>query len=158
MCCCTSLEVQNYWARIGAPIIDRTDIRIRLGINIGQTADKAKREQQASLELPIFTLADDLPGMRACVQEVANQVKPANASLRGIQVEEHCRLTEGAQLVFRDLIQQKGMLGRSRHSVLRLAKTIADLCGYNLIDLPVLQASLQLRSAISPVEGLSLFQ
>ena len=155
-CACSALEVQHYWARLGAPVIDRVDIRVRLG----KAAPGLEQPDQgpAWSDLPLFGLIGDLDKLRECIRQAADRQPPANGVLRGLQVEERCQLSAAASRHLADWVAVHGLLSRSRHGILRLARTIADLTGQASIGIPELDAALHLRSPITPVDGISLFQ
>lgn len=157
-CACTATEVQQYWARLGAPIIDRTDIRLRLGTKGILATGGSMPDQLSWRNLSIFEIAGDMDATRNRIQRAAGLRNPANGKLRGLQVEARCQMTAAAAERFAVEVKQHGLLSRSQHGILRLACTIADLQGHDLIDCPDLDAAMQLRSPITPVDGISLYQ
>ena len=56
-----------------------------------------------------------------------------------------CRLTPGAQQVLRSAYTRLGLSARSHDRLLRVARTIADLAGTELIEQEALLEALQYR-------------
>ena len=68
-----------------------------------------------------------------------------NAQLAAGQVRQVCRLTPGAQQVLRSAYTRLGLSARSHDRLLRVARTIADLAGTELIEQEALLEALQYR-------------
>ncbi len=120
-CICTPQEIQRYWKKIGGALMDRIDIRIPVepvepGIllkdcpessaDLRQRIDAAARRQRARYR--------DFPYSR-------NRSLPAGA------IGEFCRLSPELEGYFTRMIGKIGFSSRACHSVLKLARTIADL-------------------------------
>ena len=145
-CACSGAEVQRYWGRIGAPVMDRIDIRFSLGM--------AGNKQNI---FPVTVDHRDPQAIRACVHR-ARQKSGGNAWLQGRQVDELCLLSTSARRYFEMLSTERSLLGRSRHGILRLAKTIAELGGKNQIDEAALSAAFCLRAPIEVLPGLAIME
>ena len=145
-CACSSLEVQRYWGRIGAPVMDRIDLR--LGLGMAQTGEDWA-------DFPLSLDYHDPAALRALIRQVG-PISSGNGMLHGRQVEMACRLSPAARQQLQVLTEERGLLGRARHGILRLAKTIAELGGRDWIEEPALTAAIRLRAPIEVLPGLSI--
>jgi magnesium chelatase family protein len=149
-CSCAAIDVQRYWGRIGAPVTDRIDVRIPVGMAGGRQAEDDIR---GDLPLP--------PGSgHAAILDVVGKARgraAGNAALRGRQVDEACRMDAVAVALLEALERRDGLLARSRHSILRLAKTMADLAGRDHIDGAAMRMAIRLRAPVEALPGLPVF-
>ncbi len=127
-CTCTPYQVRNYQKRISGPLIDRIDFRIHV--------DRVKAEelQQASGE-------EGSDAVRARVIEAVERQRYRfagtpfryNADMNADAVERFCPLDTQLAAKMRMVYEQLGMSARAYHKVLKMARTIADLEGRELL-------------------------
>jgi magnesium chelatase family protein len=157
-CACGSQEIQRYWGRIGAPVIDRIDIRLPLGMGW-----QAPAFDSWARDCPVAVDWRDAGGIRRLV-EAAHQGpggpqgtgSRGNGRLQGCQVEAACRLDPGARLLLDRQAGRQGRLARARHGIMRLAKTIAELGGSDRISEAAMAAAIRLRSPVEVLPGLTM--
>jgi magnesium chelatase family protein len=131
-CVCSPPEVQRYWKKLGGPLLDRIDMRIPVMI-------------------PDVAAMLDAPGH--CQEELAVKVGDAakiqldrtaawgglyNSRLQPEMVKKYCLLDKEAASLFRSKADELGLSMRACHSVLKIARTIADLEGESIISLSML--------------------
>jgi len=68
-----------------------------------------------------------------------------NAEMGPAEVRQFCPLEPGAQALLRSAMKQLSLSARAFHRVLKLARTIADLCGSEAISPSHLAEALQYR-------------
>lgn len=151
-CVCSSVDIQRYWGRIGAPVTDRIDIRLSLGL--ARPAGPDGEEGWAAF--PVAIDRRDPDAIRETIRRVAHR-SAGNGALRGRQVEQGCLLDAEAGRMLGELERRNGLLARSRHGIMRLAKTIAELGGNDQIDAAAMGAAIRLRSPVEILPGLSMF-
>jgi magnesium chelatase family protein len=123
VCSCSQAEVRNYWRKLGGALLDRVDIRVPLKpVSAAAMADGAG---ESSAEL-----AEMVAGaVRLQRKRYAGLPFSRNGRLPPGLVERYCASgPEGAAL----LAQAMGQLdlsSRAYHSILKVARTIADLAG-----------------------------
>ncbi|AEJ60828.1 Mg chelatase, subunit ChlI [Spirochaeta thermophila DSM 6578] len=128
VCACSVQEIKRYWRKIGAPLLDRIDIRFPV-----------------SPESPEVLLSDR-PEPSAAVRErverawsiqrerFAGKDYSRNASMTPEEVETHCRLGDEEQRLLLKAVEQLSLSSRACASILKLARTIADLEGAERIQ------------------------
>lgn len=139
-CKCSSGEISRYQKRISGPLLDRIDIFIEV--------PRVEYEK-----LTDDTLGESSEKVRARV-EAARQIQQkrfegtklmCNTEMTPIEVKEFCRVDPPAQSLLRTAMKQLHLTARAFHRVLKLARTIADLDGADIIKANHLAEALQYR-------------
>ena len=138
-CICTPQEVQRYWRKIGGALMDRIDIRIPVEPVEPKVLLKDCPESSADLRLRIDGAAER---QRARYREFAFS---RNRSLPVGAVGAFCRLSPELEEYFTLMIGKIGFSSRACHSVLKLARTIADLADRDEIGREDLEEAGQYR-------------
>jgi magnesium chelatase family protein len=145
-CTCSSGTIIKYQKRISGPLLDRIDIHTQVprveyeklsDLRLGEpsSAVRARVEAARVLQRARFTGTD-----LAC-----------NAEMRPAEVRKFCPLDETSRSLMRSAMNQLQLSARAYHRVLKLARTIADLAGSELIGPPHLAEALQYRPRIDLV-------
>jgi magnesium chelatase family protein len=139
-CKCSSGTITRYQKRISGPLMDRIDIFIEVPrIDYEKLVDNR--------------LAEGSPAIRQRVQAARktqlNRFKTnsltCNAEMTAIEVKEHCRINAAAQNLLKTAMKQLHFTARAFHRTLKLALTIADLDGSEIIKTNHLAEALQYR-------------
>lgn len=118
-CICMPFQIKKYLSHISGPILDRIDLVAQtLPINRTETADSSYTTSAKMKELVL----------KARELQLARS-KKSNARLTSKEIEKVCFLTEGSKKLLSDLKQKYMLSGRSYYSLLKVARTIADLEG-----------------------------
>ena len=142
-CTCTPNAVRQYRSRISGPLLDRIDLCVEMDpISFSELHGTAQSESSASLRAQVLAAR--------AVQTARFAAKGyrgvhCNAQLSAGQVRQVCWLTPGAQQTLRVAYDRLGLSARSHDRLLRVARTIADLAGADLIDETALLEALQYR-------------
>jgi len=125
-CHCTSEQVARYRGRISGPLLDRIDLQIEVPALPPEvlTGEPAATEDSA-------TVRQRVSAARSCQEQ---RQGCANARLQGKALEQHCRLDDTGQALLRQALERLGLSARGYHRVLRVARTIADLAGSDMIQ------------------------
>jgi magnesium chelatase family protein len=139
-CKCSSGEISRYQKRISGPLLDRIDIFIEV--------PRVEYEK----------LTDDTPGESServgARVEAARQIQQkrfegtkltCNTEMTPIEVKEFCRVDPPSQSLLRTAMKQLHLTARAFHRILKLARTIADLDGADIIKANHLAEALQYR-------------
>jgi magnesium chelatase family protein len=126
-CLCQPVEVQRYWKRMGGPLIDRIDMRIPVpvqAINERLVPDKEKT----------LRLAGSIAAAVKIQRHRTRAEGPVfNGRLSPQQVLRFCRTDESGRVALALRAEEFGFSMRACHSILKLARTIADLAGDAMI-------------------------
>jgi magnesium chelatase family protein len=127
-CHCTAEQVVRYRSRVSGPLIDRID----LGIDVPSLAPEAfavgamSGGAQAGDIVTSTAVREQVSAARD--RQLARQGKP-NARLISREIDMHCIPdAKGAELLAKAMAQL-AFSARAYHRILKVARTIADLCG-----------------------------
>ncbi len=122
-CMCSPHEVSRYWKRIGGAILDRIDMR--LPVQPITTDALLTSDEESSHDVALR--------VQACHKVQQARYKElsfkANAQLPSSHIQEFCSLNPRAERAFLLACQKLSLSARAGHSILRIARTIADLEG-----------------------------
>jgi magnesium chelatase family protein len=151
-CFCSQEEINRYWRRFGGALLDRVEIRIAVLppkiSEIGGAAAGGKKEESS---------ADIARRVQAAVEIQRQRYKGPgirrNALLPAGKLDPLCPLTARAENAFHKALARLGLSGRAYHGILRVARTIADLEGSEIIDaVHILEAVQHRRQGEDPYE------
>jgi magnesium chelatase family protein len=111
--------VRRYRARISAPLLDRLDMHV-------EVPRVAASEFDAATGCEETTLAAAARIACARTVQLARQQR-CNARLTDAGVQRWCVADEAGKRLLEAAMRRRGLSGRARQRVLRLARTIADL-------------------------------
>lgn len=142
-CVCSDLQVRKYLDRLSGPLLDRVDIQV--AVQPVAYADVASG-QQKKIGKSSSELKDGV--MRAVELQKVRFGKRLwwNALMTKQEIDEYCPLTANASAVLEKAFQSLALSMRGYHKLLKVARTIADLEGVELIDRQHVQEAILYRS------------
>ncbi|GER85368.1 Fis family transcriptional regulator [Thermogemmatispora aurantia] len=144
-CTCSPAAVRRYQKRVSGPLLDRIDIQVEV--------PRVAYEKLAGAPAPERT-----ERIRARVeaarerqrQRFARTRLTCNAEMGPAEVQAFCRVDEAGQRLLKAAVQQLALSARAFHRLLKLARTIADLEGAELIGSAHVAEAVQYRPRIAP--------
>ncbi|MBO9608762.1 MAG: YifB family Mg chelatase-like AAA ATPase [Paenibacillaceae bacterium] len=143
-CSCSPHKVAHYLSRLSGPLLDRIDMQVdvpRIGlddlaaVSHGHTS-LSSAEMRARVEA-----ARAMQRMR-----YGSGLLPFNGELGGRQLRRHCKLEPGVEEMLQLAFQTLALSVRAHERILKIARTIADLEGSDIIRIPHVAEALQYRS------------
>ena len=140
-CRCTPNEIRRYLNRISGPLLDRIDMHIEV-------------ESIPAEKLSDTALSEDSASIRARV-EAARQVQldryrnigiHSNAELNARTLTQACGMTPGARELLLASTEQLKLSNRAYTRILKVARTIADLDGFDDIHDEQIAEAVQYRT------------
>jgi magnesium chelatase family protein len=141
-CTCSPPQIQRYVSKISGPLLDRIDIHVEVaalpydqmtkapvGDSSAEIAERVNRAR--SIQLERFR---EMPG-RYC-----------NAHMQSKELRIFCRQEKGAESLIETAIHRLGLSARAYDRILKVARTIADLDGCELLKAEHLSEAIQYRS------------
>lgn len=124
MCTCLPEAVERYWKRLTAPLLDRIDLRIAVGVPPPESLTGEAEFSTAELR--------EETGRARMAQWKRNGKKGRasgwlNADLGPAETVALCALDDSLARLFARSMETAGLSARGGHGVLKVARTIADL-------------------------------
>jgi magnesium chelatase family protein len=141
-CTCHAGQIERYRARISGPLLDRIDLQIEVPpLGPAELADRTPAETSAAIRERVIAARE-----RQRVRFYGRPGVYANAHMGVREVNEFCGIDTACEMLLRTAVRRLGLSARAYHRVLKLARTIADLAGADVIATPHLAEAIQYRS------------
>ncbi|HEY3289945.1 MAG TPA: YifB family Mg chelatase-like AAA ATPase [Anaerolineae bacterium] len=139
-CTCTPAMISRYQHRISGPLLDRIDIHLDVSrIDYEKLSDARSGEPSAAIRARVQAARDRQ------AQRFKGTPLACNADMGVGDVRVHCALDSAGQSLMKSAMNRLQMSARGFHRVLKLARTIADLAGSDVIKVTHLAEALQYR-------------
>ena len=135
-CRCTPDQVARYRGKLSGPLLDRIDMHLEVP-SLGEEELLRAPAGEAS-----STIKERV--QRAHETQLKRQGKN-NAALSAREIDGACATTAAASELARKAIARLGLSARSYHRVLKVARTIADLAGTEIIEAVHVAEAVQYR-------------
>jgi magnesium chelatase family protein len=139
-CVCSKLEIYRYWRRVGGALLDRIDIRVPLSPVAARDMCTPARPEETDLSRR--RIASAVSRQR---QRYAGRDFSWNARVPAGLMEKYCVLDGKCRRKLERDAESLNISSRAFHSVLRIARTIADLAEEEQIRSTHLMEALQHR-------------
>ena len=140
ICTCSQILIAKYWKRVGGALLDRIDMRIPVQATSSSALLESREESSDQVRARIIQA-------RKLQQQRFEQArhKPYNSRIPAGQVATFCPIDEPSQELFHLAVKKLGLSSRACHSVLRIARSIADLEQKQQIDRDSLLEAIEYR-------------
>ncbi|HID07305.1 MAG TPA: ATP-binding protein, partial [Armatimonadetes bacterium] len=140
-CTCTEGQIRRYRMRISGPLLDRIDIHIEV--------PRLRPEEmlEPSLSEPSAAIRERV--MRAREIQLKRFEGTGifyNAHMQQKHMRTFCALTNGAKEMLRMAIESLGLSARASDRILKVARTIADLAGADVLCEEHVSEAIQYRT------------
>ena len=135
-CMCSGAEIERYWRRLGAALLDRVDIRVRTYYQPGPVSSPSHQE-----------LCDRVAHAVRLQQERAGGGPwTRNGLVPPEMIRELIPLSTALTATLRDAMQVHGLSDRAAAAVRCVARTLADLDDRGQVSVEDIQEAVALRS------------
>jgi magnesium chelatase family protein len=140
-CTCSPALVTRYQKRVSGPLLDRIDIHVEVPrVNYEKLSSDRLGEPSAAIRARVAAARGR---QRARFEGAARGL--VNAELGPGELRRHCQLDGAGQSLMKAAVRQLNLSARGYHRVLKLARTIADLAGADIIGPAHLAEAIQYR-------------
>ena len=126
-CRCTPADLSRHRRRLSGPLLDRVDILMR----VERPPSEALRKQSAPASAEIRERV--VAARERQEQRLAGQPETCNAQLTSRQIREVGRITPSALRLLGELYDRHTLSARGHTRILRVARTVADLDGSDVV-------------------------
>ena len=127
-CRCTESQIYNYSKKISGPLLDRIDMNIN--VQIVQKNDYLKEENESS-EI-IKKRVNEARQIQ--IKRYKNEKIYSNSELTIPLIKKYCNLDFESKELLLDAINSKQLSTRTYFKIIKLARTIADMAGSEIIQ------------------------
>lgn len=140
-CTCSPQAITRYLDKISGPMLDRLDIHIEVPpVEFNELTSRGNEESSAEIRKRV-NKAREIQTKRYEGTGIS-----CNARLTPSMLEKYCVMTEGATKILKNAFEKLGLSARGYDRILKLARTIADLDGAEIIDIKHINTAVGLRS------------
>ncbi len=141
-CICSEMQIKKYQSKLSGPLLDRIDIKVSVQAVSYQDATGAKVADATSSEM----LSKGVMSALAAQKQRFGSQNKTNSMMTAQDVECFCRLTPAAEQIMQKAFSRLSLSMRSYHKILKLARTVADVAGSELIDQAHIQEAIMYKS------------
>lgn len=127
-CTCTPSRRIAYMSKLSGPIMDRIDIQLWM-----HPIDARKLVERKPAESSSVIAARVLKAREIQKKRFAEDGIFCNASMNNRLIDRYCPLDAGCRQLMERIIEKMGLSARACSRIIRLARTIADLEGADII-------------------------
>jgi len=139
-CTCTQQAVLRYQRKLSGPLLDRIDIHVEV-----PRVDYEKLTGTSSPETS-GAIRERVTGARDVqLERFRGTSRTSNAEMGPKEVRTYCPVEPAAQTLLKAAVQQLHLSARAFHRTLKLARTIADLAGAEVIGAAHVAEAIQYR-------------
>lgn len=140
-CTCSALQIEKYMSKISGPILDRIDIHIEVPSVKFEDLNSNVINETSEKIIERVTQARNIQIERYKKYNILSNVK-----LPSHLIAESCPLTPSAEKIFKNAFNSLSLSARAYNKVLKLARTIADLEGNEIINTNHISEAIQYRN------------
>lgn len=145
-CDCSAEKIARYQSKISGPILDRIDLHIPVNAIDNSLLVKGKTDQKGTSNADISRRVG-----QARILQIKRQGK-VNARLDNKELKRVCPLNQQQQQFMEKAINGYNLSGRGFHRLLKVARSIADLSGIEVPDIPQYLEALSYRNQFKAIK------
>ena len=140
-CICKPGQVSRYLSKVSGPLLDRLDLHVdAMPVEYSQISSSAKSESSASIRARVSQA-------RAIQNQRFHGIAGGcNARIPSADLHRLCPLTDPAKRLLKTAFESMGLSARAYDRIVKVARTIADLDGSEVIDSGHIAEAVQYRS------------
>lgn len=140
-CNCGPMQIERYLSKISGPLLDRIDIHIE----VPPVPFRELSNTHAGTDSR--TIREQVVRARAVQKDrFGNQAPGLNGTMSPRQIRKFCKLAADAESLLKTAMEEMGLSARAHDKILRVSRTIADLDGAEMIDVPHLTEAINYRA------------
>lgn len=140
-CICSKKQVQSYISRISGPLLDRFDIHVEVApVEFEHLSSTAKEESSEAVRERVQA-AREIQQKRFAGTDIT-----CNARITSDIFHEVCPITDAGNELLKNVFEKMGLSARAYDRIVKVARTIADMDGSEMIDKAHIAKAVQFRT------------
>ena len=140
-CICPPKKVSSYLSKISGPLLDRFDLHIEVApVEFEDLASKAHEESSAEIRRRVIA------ARKIQEERFRGTSITCNALITPDKLQELCPMDDGAEAMMKSVFDALGLSARAYDRILKVARTIADINGCEVISRRHVAEAAQYRS------------
>lgn len=140
-CICSQKQVSTYLSKISGPMLDRFDIHVEVApVEFDDISSTEKAESSRIIRERV------LKARQIQIERYKGTGITCNARITSDILSEVCPLTDGAREMLRGVFDNLGLSARAYDRILKVARTVADMDGEEVIDRRHIASAVSYRS------------
>ncbi len=140
-CTCSKNKVQQYLSKVSGPLLDRLDLHIdAMPVEFEHISSTQKAESSKTIKARV-NAAREIQNNRFAGTGIT-----CNARITPAKLQEICQLSDKGKVILKNAFDRLGLSARAYDRILKVARTIADLDGSEVIDTAHIAEAIQYRS------------
>ena len=147
-CTCSINDIKRYQSRLSGPLLDRIDMILEIPReHIDQIMDKSSWQSSADIREQV------LKARHIQQKRFEDSQITTNSQISSKDIQKYIILDDQAEQFLKNAAQQLTLSARVVHRLMKLARSIADIDGSDIVKLNHIAESLQYRSKTMFVEN-----
>ena len=140
-CRCKPFEIQRYLARISGPLLDRIDIQVEMdAVAIDEIENSEPQEDSRTVQKRVLAARSLQLG------RYRDEKFFCNAYLTQEGIEKYCGMRAEAGALLHKAVEQFHISMRAYGRIRKVARTLADLAGHEMLEVADVAQAIQLRN------------
>lgn len=140
-CTCNPNQVANYLSKISGPLLDRFDLHIEVApVEFEHISSKTKDESSEIIRERVQT------ARKIQTDRFEGTGITCNARITPDKLQELCPMDDSAVSLIKDVFDKMGLSARAYDRILKVARTISDMSGAEVIKKSHIAQAVQYRS------------
>lgn len=140
-CICSENKVRQYQSKISGPLLERIDLHIEVApVEFADLSSKAKEESSADIRKRVIAARE------IQTERFKGTGITCNALITADKLQEFCPMDDEAINILKSIFDKLGLSARSYNRIVKVARTVADLDGSDIIRKQHVLAAAQYRT------------
>lgn len=140
-CRCSPAQINKYLSKLSGPIMDRIDIHIEVdSVTYEQLKSEDKEESSAEIKRRVDKARE------IQLERFADGKNYCNAKMNVAQTKKYCKVDKAGEVLLRNAFDRLKLSARAHDRILKVARTIADLEGCEMIEAPHIAEAISYRT------------
>lgn len=140
-CTCTPNQIQRYRARISGPLLDRIDIQVEIPhVKYNELSHEGAGDTSATVRERVNR------ARRVQLERYENEGITSNSELTSTMLDKYCALGQAENKLLQSAFDRLGLSARAHSKILKVARTIADIEGFDDIKASHIAEAIQYRT------------